>query len=153
MLHADPAVVVDGVDIAADVVDAARARLATRGLMARASITAADLHQWQPSPNTTYGLVTLLNNVYYFPRAERIALYRRLSEFLTPGGELLIATMTTPGSIASTHLHLMLVCQSGVAGLPNGDVLAQEVREAGFTVVATDSLVPTEPFVAIRARR
>jgi hypothetical protein len=32
-------------------------------------------------------------------------------------------------------------------------VLAQEVREAGFTVVATDSLVPTEPFVAIRARR
>jgi len=153
MLHANPAVVVDGVDIATDVVDAAWARLATRGLTARASITAADLRQWQPSPNTTYGLVTLLNNVYYFPRGERIALYRHLGEFLTPGGELLIATMTTPGSIASTHLHLMLVSQSGVAGLPNRDVLAQEVREAGFTVVATDSLVPTEPFVAIRARR
>ena len=153
MLLADSAVVVDGVDIAADVVEVARARLAARGLMARASLTAADLHRWQPPPKTTYGLVTLLNNVYYFPGAERIALYRRLGEFLTPGGELLIATMTTPGSIASTHLHLMLVSQSGVAGLPNPDELAQEVRDAGFTVVATDSLVPTEPFVAIRARR
>jgi 4-hydroxy-2,2'-bipyrrole-5-carbaldehyde O-methyltransferase len=153
MLLADSAVAVDGVDIAADVVEAARARLAPRGLMARASLTAADLYQWQPPSNTTYGLVTLLNNVYYFPPAERIALYRRLSGFLTPGGELLIATMTTPGSIASTHLHLMLMSQSRVAGLPSGDVLAQEVREAGLTVVATDSLVPTEPFVAIRARR
>ena len=153
ILHASPTVVVDGVDIAADVVDAARARLAARGLTARASITAADLHHWHPAPNTTYGLVTLLNNVYYFPPGERIALYRRLGAFLTPGGELLIATMTTPGSIASTHLHLMLVSQSGGAGLPSREVLAQEVREAGLTVVATDSLVPTEPFVAIRARR
>ena len=74
ILHADPTVVVDGVDIATEVVDAARARLATRGLAARASITAADLHHWRPPPNTTYGLVTLLNNVYYFPRGERIAL-------------------------------------------------------------------------------
>ena len=57
--------------------------------------------------------------------------------------------MITPGSIASTHLHLMLVSQSGVAGLPNRDVLAQEVREAGLTVVATDSLVPTEPFTGL----
>jgi 4-hydroxy-2,2'-bipyrrole-5-carbaldehyde O-methyltransferase len=153
MLDADPAVVVDGVDVASDVVDAARSRLATRGLTARASITAADLHQWQPDPNTTYGLVTLLNNVYYFSPDERIALYRRLGGFLAPGGELLVTTMTTPGSLASTHLHLMLVSQSGVAGLPSRDALVQEVRAAGFTVVETDSLVPAEPFVAIRARR
>ena len=60
----------------------------------------------------------MINNVYYFPRDERVALYRQVRGSLTDGGELVVVTMVTPGSPASAHLHLMLVSQAGHASLP-----------------------------------
>ena len=64
-----------------------------------------------------------------------------------------MVTMTQPGSIAAAHLQFMLVCQAGSASLPTAAGLDADLEAAGFTVRATDRLVPTEPFVAVGGPR
>ena len=60
-------------------------------------------------------------------------------------------TMATPGSPASAHLHLMLVSQAGHASLPREGEVEHDLRAAGFATVAPTRLVPTEPFIGVRA--
>jgi hypothetical protein len=136
-----------GIDVAADVVEDARARLG-----ARAAVEVGDVREWLAAHDERFDVATLLNNVYYFPRGERVALYRQLRAALTDRGELLVVTMVTPGSPASAHLHLMLVSQAGHASLPREGEVERNLREAGFTSVDATRIVPGEPFVAIRAR-
>jgi len=153
MLAADPVLRVDGIDLAPGVIDDARERLRADGLGDRAELVAGDIRTWAPHPARRFELVTLLNDVYYFPEAERAALYERLASFLTDDGELVVVTMTRRGSIASAHLHFMLACEAGAASLPPRGEVPADLRAAGYVVVGDESLVPTEPFVAVRARR
>ncbi len=153
LLAADPTVEVDGLDLAPDVVAQARTHLESAGLTDRAHLDAADVNDWEPPAGRTYDLITLLNDVYYFAEPERTALYRRLGSLLAPNGELVIVTMTRRGSIASAHLHFMLTCQAGSASLPDTDTLEADLQRAGYRVVERQTLVPTEPFLAVRARR
>ena len=110
---ADPMVLVDGIDLAESVVDAARAELRADGLDDRIRLHAGDIRRWAPENGIRYDLVLLLNNVYYFPPGERVALYRQLGGLLGELGQLVVATQTTPGSVAAAHLNLMLACQVG----------------------------------------
>jgi SAM-dependent methyltransferase len=153
LLAADPTVEVDGLDLAPDVVEQARAHLDASGFTPRAHLEAADIRDWEPPPGRSYELITLLNDIYYFAEQHRAALYRRLSAHLAPNGELVIVTMTRHGSIASAHLHFMLACQAGAASLPEAEALDVDLHRAGFTVLEHRTLVPTEPFLAVRARR
>jgi SAM-dependent methyltransferase len=150
LLDADASVRVDGIDLAPDVVEGCRERLGP-ARAARVELHVGDVRTWTPPADRRYDLVTLVNDVYYFAPAERVALYRRLRELLTPSGELVVVTMLWPGSIASAHLHWMLVAQAGAAALPGRTELDANLRAAGFTRVVVDDLVPTEPFVGIRA--
>jgi SAM-dependent methyltransferase len=152
LLAADPTLEVDALDLAPDVVERARAHLHTADFTPRAHLEAADVRDWEPPPGRTYELITLLNDVYYFADQHRAELYRRLGAHLAPKGELVIVTMTRHGSIASAHLHFMLACQAGVASLPEAETLAADLHRAGFTVLEHQTLVPTEPFRAVRAR-
>ena len=77
----------------------------------------------------------------------------QLAESLVPGGSLVVVTMTVPGSIAAAHLHLMLVTQAGRAALPSGPEISSDLGQAGLEVVTDEVLVPSEPFVAVRAVR
>jgi hypothetical protein len=45
----------------------------------------------------------------------------------------------------------MLACQAGAAALPRGGELEADLAEAGFADVLVQPLVPTEPFLAVRA--
>ncbi len=149
MLDADPALMVDGVDLAADVVAKTEADLVGAGYGPRVSLAAADVRKWEPGPR--YDLVTLINDVYYFPAGERVALYAKVREMLTPAGMLVVVSERRPGSIAACHLHFMLVCQEGEAALPARGDIERDVAAAGFTVLDVAEPVPTEPFVAVRA--
>lgn len=151
VLEADPEVRVDGVDLAPSVVEAARRHLHDAGVGSRASLHVGDFSEWATREVPGYNLVMALNNVYYFDPATRPSLYRRLGEALAPGGELLVASMTAPGSLAAAHLHFMLVCQSQVAALPRPGEIAQDLRAVGFEILEQRQLVPTEPLVAVRA--
>jgi 4-hydroxy-2,2'-bipyrrole-5-carbaldehyde O-methyltransferase len=150
---ADPMVSVDGIDLAESVVDAARAELRAAGLDDRIRLHAGDIRRWAPGNGVRYDLILLLNNVYYFPPGERVALYRQLGGLLGELGQLVVATQTTPGSIAAAHLNLMLTCQAGAAALPREGELLADLPAAGFEITDIQSIVPTEPFVAVTATR
>ena len=152
-LESDPDVHVDGIDLAEDVIRSARQELADTGLGSRAELHVGDVRDWLPSSGNKFELVMLLNNIYYFDRTLRKDLYRELGDSLVDGGQLLVATMTAPGSVAAAHLHFMLICQEGTASLPERAELLSDLAAAGYETVEERSLVPTEPFVGIRARR
>jgi SAM-dependent methyltransferase len=147
----DPRVLVDGIDLAPAVIDAARAEVQAAGLDARIRLQAADVRTWTPAAGVAYDLILLLNNIYYFPRGERTALYRRLGGLLTRPGHLIVATLAAPGSVAAAHLNFMLACQAGAAALPRGGELEADLVEAGFTGIHAQPIVPAEPFLAVRA--
>ena len=152
MLDAVPQATGDGIDLAPEVVDDARMRLEDAGLTERASIAVGDIRTFTASATGVYDVVTLINNVYYFDSDERVELYRQLRAALTEKGELIVITMVTPGSPASMHLQMMLVSQGGHASLPRAGEVERDLRAAGFTAVSSTRLVPTEPFVGVRAR-
>ena len=148
----DPRLHIDGIDLAEDVIAAAQAELRAAGLDTRIHLHVGDVRNWNPPSADRYDVILLLNNIYYFPPDQRVALYQQLRNLLKAGGEIIVATLTAPGSIASAHLNFMLVCQSGNASLPRAGDLESGLAEAGLRVVETVHIVPTEPFVATRAR-
>ena len=149
----DPLVEVDGIDLAPDVVEAASAQLRRAGLSDRVRLHAGDIRRWAPGPGGGYDLVLLLNNVYYFPAGERVALYRRLGDLMGERGRLVVASQTAPGSVAAAHLNFMLTCQAGAAALPRPGELETDLSGAGFRLADVQRIVPTEPFLAITAAR
>jgi 4-hydroxy-2,2'-bipyrrole-5-carbaldehyde O-methyltransferase len=153
LLEADPHLRVDAIDLSDDVVTAARDALATAGLADRAELHVGDIREWQAATAPEFDVVTLINNIYYFDIRERVALSQRLRSLLRDGGALVVVTMTTPGSIAGTHLNFMLTSQQGAASLPRSGDIERDFRDAGFTRIDTHKLVPTEPFIGITAHR
>ena len=152
VLGADPVVHVDGMDLAESVIVDAREELAKAGHGDRAQLHAGDMLEWLGGSEDRFDLVMLLNNIYYFEGAQRREIYRLVSTRLTKAGQLLVVSMTTPGSIAAAHLDLMLRCQSSAASLPDVLDLRSDLIGAGYEVVEELRLVPTEPFVGFRAR-
>jgi SAM-dependent methyltransferase len=149
----DPQVQIDGIDLAESVIATARAQLRAAGLDDRIRLHTGDIRRWTPGPGIRYDLVLLLNNVYYFPAAARAALYRQLGDLLSERGHLVIASQTAPGSVASAHLNFMLTCQYGAAALPRAGELEADLASAGFEIADLQPIVPTEPFLAVRAIR
>ena len=127
------------------------ARRCGRGLGDRVRLHAGDIRRW--APGAGYDLVLLLNNVYYFPAGERVALYRRLGGLMGERGQLIVASQTAPGSVAAAHLNFMLTCQAGAAALPRPGELEADLSSAGFELTDVAFIVPTEPFLAITATR
>jgi 4-hydroxy-2,2'-bipyrrole-5-carbaldehyde O-methyltransferase len=146
---ADPLVLIDGADLAESVIDAARADVRAAGLDDRIRLHTGDIRTWDPG--ASYDLILLLNNVYYFAREERPRLYRRLGGLLRPRGQLVVASLTAPGSIAAAHLNFMLACQAGAAALPRPGELEADLADAGFEITDAQLIVPTEPFLALTA--
>lgn len=83
--------------------------------------------------------------------------YARIAAGLSPhvrvdGIDLAPAVIdAAPGSVAAAHLNFMLACQTGAAALPRAGELEAGLAEAGFTDIQAQSIVPGEPFLAVRA--
>ncbi len=150
-LAADLNVQVDAIDLAPGVIEAAEEDFHREGLSSRIQLHVGDARDWVDRAQHRFDLVLLMNNIYYFDPATRADFFARLASALEPSGELVLVTMTAPGSIAAAHLDLMLQCQAGSASLPTRAGLETDLRTAGFEVLETRSLVPTEPLVGIRA--
>jgi SAM-dependent methyltransferase len=153
VLDADPHIRVVGIDLAENVIDAARRELDHAGYGSRVVLHVGDARRWSAESERRFDLVMLLNNVYYFDRQKRAALYQDMGGLLTEHGQLLIVSMLAPGSVAAAHLHFMLTCQDAPSSLPGRAEIESDLHRAGFEVVANQDLVPTEPFVGLRAVR
>jgi SAM-dependent methyltransferase len=153
VLDADPHVHVEGIDLDEGVIGSARAELLAAGYGPRVEFGVGDVRTWETESHDRFGLVMLANNIYYFDKADRVALYRHLGEFLTDGGQLLVVSMLVPGSLAAAHLHFMLTCQATHASLPRKKEIENDLITAGFRILTSRTLVPTEPLVGVRAVR
>ncbi len=153
VLDADRSAHLEGIDLSEDVIEAAREELNRAGFASRFRLHVGDVRRWVRASPTRFDLILLLNNIYYFEPESRTALYRELRELLTDRGELLIVSMMAPGSIAAAHLHFMLSCQDTAAALPRHAEIEDDLLHSGFRILARHVLVPTEPFVGVRAAR
>jgi 4-hydroxy-2,2'-bipyrrole-5-carbaldehyde O-methyltransferase len=153
VLDADPQTHVEGIDMAENVIDAARRELDHAGYGSRVVLHVGDVRDWSAASKRRFDLVMLLNNVYYFDPQKRAVLYQEMGGLLTERGQLLIVSMLTPGSVAAAHLHFMLTCQDAPTSLPGRTEIETDLRTAGFEIVANQVLVPSEPFVGLRAIR
>jgi SAM-dependent methyltransferase len=153
VLAADAHAHVEGIDLAEDVIEAARRDLDRAGYGSRVDLHVGDVRGWAPGSARRFDLVMLLNNVYYFDQPRRAALYQDMGELLTERGQLLIVSMLAPGSVAAAHLHFMLTCQAAPSSLPGRAEIEGDLATAGFRIVANEVLVPTEPFIGLRATR
>jgi SAM-dependent methyltransferase len=145
----NPALTAVGLELQPDVAALARSNIDAWGLGARVVIETTDVRARVPEP--AFDLVTLHNNVYYFPVGERVALFRRLRGFLRPGGRLLVTTACRGGGAAMEVLNLWASLTEGAGRLPDPAELVAQLREAGFRAARSRRLVPGESFYAFVA--
>lgn len=148
----NPSLTALGLELQPAVAEQAKANLAAWGVSERVRVEAGDLRQRAPEP--TFDLVTLHNNIYYFPTAERVALLRHAAGFLAPKGKLLLTTACPGGSPSAAVLHLWGEVTSGCGGLPEPEALKAQLREAGLAQVSARNVgAPLERFFAFAGVR
>ena len=142
-----------GLDMQADVVEHARANLARWGLRDRFAIIQADIRRPPAEVAGPFDLITLYNNIYYFPPEQRPALFRALGARLAPHGTFALVSSLQGPSLATVDFDLTLRSTRGCTPLPTLAELTEQLRQGGFRQVTTTQLIPLEPFYGVVARR
>lgn len=134
-----------GLELQPDVADFARVNLQAWGLAERVSVETGDIRNYA-SP-ARFDLVTLHNNIYYFPIRERLDLIRRLANFLNPGGVILVTT-ACQGFPSTQVLNLWAEMTVGFGALPERDAVCDLLSQAGFISPRKIELLPGGGFFA-----
>ena len=103
------------------------------------------------SSSQKFDLVTLHQNIYYFPVSERENLLRHLKEYLKSGGQILLTSACQGGGPGIQALNIEVSTTEGLSPLPDPDQLSQQLKAAGFVEVKTKRLIPFESFWAFSA--
>ena len=145
----NPSLTALGLELQPEVAEVARRNIVEWGLGTRVQIEAGDIRD--RTPTERFDIVTLYNNIYYFPVDERVALLRHIGEFLKPGGFLLLTTCCQGGSLGVEVLNLWGAATATGGRLPTAEEMAGQLDEAGFTAVESISLIPGDKFYAFKA--
>jgi hypothetical protein len=78
------------------------------GLTERVRIETGDIRE--RLPDERYDIVTLYDNIYYFPVEDRVSLLRHVKGFIKPAGFLLLTTCCQGGSLGVEVLNLWGCC-------------------------------------------
>jgi SAM-dependent methyltransferase len=138
-----------GLELQEKVAAMARRNIQAWGLENRATIEHADVRNY--STDQKFDLVTLHQNIYYFPVEERENLFQHLKEYLKPGGQVLLTSACQGGGPGIQGLNLQVSTTEGLSPLPDPDRLCQQLRAAGFSEVKTKQLIPFESLWAFSA--
>jgi len=138
-----------GVELQPAVAEMARTNLRKWGLEGRVKVEEGDIRT--KGFGELFDIATLYNNIYYFPVDERVALLERIGRFLRPSGFLLLTTCCQGGSVGTEALNLWGAATRGAGRLPGEDELVSQLRQAGYSKVNANNLVPGERFVAFQA--
>lgn len=133
-----------GVELPGEVAELAKRNVQAWGLSGSVRVLAADIRDL--GPRGEYDLVTLHNNVYYFPLAERLGVLRHVRGHLKPGGRLLVTTACDGGTIAARMEGLWSSFTEGCGRYPAVPELLDQLREAGYASVASRRLVLGEQY-------
>jgi predicted O-methyltransferase YrrM len=154
MLRAAPGASGVGIETDAAAASMARATLAAARLDGRAEILEGDVRDVLDASPGTYDLALLANVVYYLPVDERTPLLRAVGERMRPGGAVMIVTTALDDSLFSRHFDLLLrTPEGGEMGLPDIDVLSDQLRAAGLTPGKPRRIALGEPLTAVVATR
>ncbi|HEX6269329.1 MAG TPA: class I SAM-dependent methyltransferase [Anaerolineales bacterium] len=147
----NPALRAVGLELQAEVANMARRNIRVWGLEDRTAIEHADVRNY--ASGQKFDLVTLHQNIYYFPVPEREDLFRYLNDYLKPGGQVLVTSACQGGGPGIQGLNIQVSTTEGFNPLPDPDQLCQQLKAAGFSEVKTKRLVPFESFWAFRATK
>lgn len=147
----NPQLTATGIELQEAATELARRNLAAWGLADRVALRTADVRDL--TPEASYDLVTLHQNVYYFTDAQQVALFRHLAGFLAPGGTLLITSIVRDSGISSATLDLWGAMSEGTSRLPVPTELVARLREAGFSDARAERIGPEGLYGAFLAAR
>lgn len=139
-----------GLELQPQVAELANENLRAWGLAERASVDKGDVRD--RTPEAAFDLVTLHNNIYYFPVAERPALLGHLRAFLSPGGALLLTTACAGGGPEMQALDIWSANTEGCGRLPEVGEMENQLREADFSAVRSRRLMPGGSYFGFQAR-
>ena len=138
-----------GLELQTNVADVARRNIEAWGLRDRVRIEAVDIRKM--TTDEQFDIVTLYNNIYYFPVEDRVPLLRHVKNFIKPGGFLLLTTCCQGGSLGGEVLNLWGAATATAGRLPKLDEFTGQLHEAGYKDVQTIHLAPGETFYMFKA--
>jgi len=145
----NPSLTALGLELQPNVAALARRNISEWGLEARVRIETEDIRL--KAPDERFSIVTLYNNIYYFPVESRVALLQHVRQFIKPGGFLLLITCCQGGSLAVEILNLWGAATSTGGRLPGKQELVSQLHHAGFHDVQVVRLAPGETLFAFKA--
>jgi 4-hydroxy-2,2'-bipyrrole-5-carbaldehyde O-methyltransferase len=140
-----------GIDLEKDVIAEICQRLVEWGIAPRFRVLYADIRQ--PGAETTgpFDLITLYNNIYYFPENQRVRLLVSLRERLKPGGKLAVVSLFAGTTVTAANFELVLRSTIGCAPMGTVENFVRQLYESGFREVTTIRLIPVQPFFGVTA--
>jgi len=133
-----------GVELQADVAEMARKNLKGWQVEDRVQVEQGDIRE--KNFELEFGIITLYNNIYYFPVSERVALLTHLKDFLKPGGFLVLVTGCQGGQALMEMLNLWGAATAGADRLPAPDEMVTQMQAAGFKHVQAKNFLPGDSF-------
>ena len=146
----NPSLAALGLELQPNVADLARRNISEWGLQGRVRIEVRDIRL--KAPDESFSIVTLYNNIYYFPVESRVSLLQHIRQFIKPGGFLLLITCCQGGSLAVEVLNLWGAATLSGGRLPSKRELISQLHHAGFQDVEAVRLIPGEELFAFKAR-
>jgi 4-hydroxy-2,2'-bipyrrole-5-carbaldehyde O-methyltransferase len=139
-----------GLELQPVVAEQARENLRAWGLAERVTVEVGDVRARPPEPS--FDVVTLHNNIYYFPVAERSTLLVHVRGFLRPSGRLLVTTACQGGRPEADILNVWAALTAGCGRLPTVTELEGQLAEAGYKSVHSRRLIPGQAYYAFVAQ-
>jgi SAM-dependent methyltransferase len=133
-----------GVELQPSVADMARRNLEGWRLQERVKVESGDIRD--KSFDHPFDIVTLYNNIYYFPVSERVALLEHLRNYLRRDGFLLLTTGCQGGQATMEVLNLWGAATQGCDRLPHKEEMIRQMETAGFVNVEARYLLPGDSF-------
>jgi SAM-dependent methyltransferase len=147
---ANPCLTGVAIDMQEEVVAHAVANFSGWGIGSRFKVRIADIRNLSADQTGLFDLITLYNNIYYFPVAERVGLFRTIRSLLAEGGTL--ALVSSMSGSKTAYFDLVLRSTIGCAPLPKLDELKEQLRESGFGNIRSVELIPGLLFYGITAQ-
>lgn len=138
-----------GFELQSSVAEIARSNIRQWGLNDRVAIEVGDIRD--RAPMSEFDIVTLYNNIYYFPVKERALLLAHLKKFIKPDGFLLLTTCCQGGNLGMEVLNLWGAATATGGRLPSVAEMREQFAEAGYGNIDAIRLIPGERFFAFRA--
>jgi 4-hydroxy-2,2'-bipyrrole-5-carbaldehyde O-methyltransferase len=135
-----------GLELDSQVAEKARRNIQAGGLQGRVEIVVEDVRNYK-SPES-FDILTLYNNIYYFPVEERVGLLGHLRGLLKPNGRIVLTTGCMNGSIEFELVNLIHATTRGWGRLPDKNEMLLQLSDAGFERNSSMDLLPGNKYYA-----